>query len=235
VARSADWDPARYEGSHSFVWEYGADLVSLLNPRAGERILDVGCGTGHLAARIAESGSEVLGIDSSPAMIAQARQNFPKLQFQLADVREFRATELFDAVFSNAALHWIQEAEQAAAAMSAALHLGGRLVLEMGAKGNIALISSALETKIQNYFPGIGEYAGVLERHGLEVLNAVIFDRPTGLAGGERGLRDWIATFRPDNSRAIEDVERELRPALFRDGKWFADYRRLRVVARKAR
>jgi trans-aconitate 2-methyltransferase len=233
MARSADWDPARYEGSHSFVWEYGADLVSLLNPQAGERILDVGCGTGHLAAKIAESGAAVLGIDSSPAMIAQARQNFPKLHFQLSDVREFGEQESFDAVFSNAALHWIQEADQAAAAIGAALRPSGRFVLEMGAKGNIALISAALETKIQNYFPSIAEYAGVLERHGLEVLNAVIFDRPTELAGGERGLRDWIATFRPDNSRAIEDVERDLSPTLFRDGKWFADYRRLRLVARK--
>jgi trans-aconitate 2-methyltransferase len=233
MARSADWDPARYEGSHSFVWEYGADLVSLLNPQAGERILDVGCGTGHLAAQIAESGAEVLGIDSSPAMIAQARQNFPRLHFQLADVREFHAAEPFDAVFSNAALHWIPEADQAAAAISGAMCPGGRLVLEMGARGNIALISAALESNIHNYFPSVGEYASVLERQGLEVLNALIFDRPTELAGGERGLRDWLATFRPDNARPIEDVERELRPRLFRDGNWFADYRRLRVVARK--
>ena len=233
MARGGDWDPARYEGSHSFVWEYGADLVSLLAPQPGERILDAGCGTGHLAAQIAGSGAEVLGIDASPAMIAQARQNFPKLRFQLADLREFRADELFDAVFSNAALHWISEADRAAAAISAALRTGGRLVLEMGARGNIALISAAVETRIQNYFPSIGEYAAMLERHGLEVLNAVVFDRPTELAGGDRGLRDWIAMFRPDNTRAIEDVERELRPALWRDGKWFADYRRLRVVARK--
>lgn len=229
-----DWDPAGYEGSHSFVWEYGADLVALLNPQPGERVLDVGCGTGHLAAKIAEGGATVLGIDSSPAMIAQARQNFPKLRFQLADLREFRTDELFDAAFSNAALHWILEADRASASLSAALREGGRLVLEMGACGNIALISAALESQILNYYPSIGEYAGVLERQGFEVLSAVVFDRPTELAGGERGMRDWIAMFRPDNSRAIEDVERELRPDLWRDGKWFADYRRLRMVARKS-
>ena len=233
MARSADWDPARYEGSHSFVWEYGADLVSLLNPQAGERILDAGCGTGHLTAKISECGADVLGIDSSPAMIAQARQNFPKLRFQLADLREFRSDLAFHAVFSNAALHWIQEADVAAASLSAALRPGGRLVLEMGAQGNIALISAALETKIHNYFPSIAEYAGVLERQGLEVLNAVIFARPTELAGGERGLRDWIATFRPDNTRPSEDVEGDLRPVLWGGGKWIADYRRLRIIARK--
>ena len=229
-----DWDPAGYESSHSFVWEYGADLVALLDPQPGERVLDVGCGTGHLAAKIAERGATVLGIDSSPAMIAQARQNFPKLQFKLADLREFRADEGFDAAFSNAALHWILEADVAAASLSAALREDGRLVLEMGARGNIALISAALESQIVNYYPSIGEYAGVLERHGFEVLNAVVFDRPTELAGSDRGMRDWIAMFRPDNSRAIEDVERDLRPALWRGGKWFADYRRLRMMARRS-
>jgi len=234
MARSADWDPARYEGSHSFVWEYGADLVSVLNPQPGERILDAGCGTGHLAAKIAASGAVVLGIDSSPAMIAQARQNFPKLHFQLADLREFRPSGApFDAVFSNAALHWIQDPDAAASSISAALRKGGRLVLEMGARGNIDIVSKALRTEIRNYFPSIGEYASLLERHDLEVLSAIIFDRPTELAGGELGLRDWIATFRPDNARPIEEVEAELRPRLWRGGKWFADYRRLRVVARK--
>jgi hypothetical protein len=103
----------------------------------------------------------------------------------------------------------------------------------MGGHGNIAIISAALQTEIQNYFPGIAEYASVLERHGFEVQSAFLFDRPTELGGGERGLRDWIATFRPDNSRPIEEVEAELRPKLWRDGKWVADYRRLRVVARK--
>jgi hypothetical protein len=102
----------------------------------------------------------------------------------------------------------------------------------MGARGNIAILSSALQSDVRNYFPSIGEYASVLERHGLGVISAVIFDRPTPL-DGEHGLRDWIATFRPDNKRPIEEVEAELRPKLFQDGRWTADYRRLRVIARK--
>jgi trans-aconitate methyltransferase len=231
-AARPDWDPARYEGSHSFVWEYGADLLTILAAQPGERILDLGCGTGHLTARIGETGAETLGIDSSPAMIAQARQNYPRLKFKLADALEFRTETTFDAVFSNAALHWMMEPDRVAVAVSNALRTGGRFVLEMGGRGNIARLDAALRSNIRNYYPSIAEYSSVLERAGLEVLTAVIFDRPTVLEG-EHGLRDWIATFRPDNTRPIDEVEAELRPILYRDGRWTADYRRLRITARK--
>ncbi len=233
TARKTDWDPALYEGSHAFVWEYGADLLESLSAQAGERILDLGCGTGHLTARIAETGAEPTGIDSSPAMIAQARQNYPRLRFQLADAQDYRAPAPFDAVFSNAALHWMPNADGVAASIATALRTGGRLVLEMGARGNVALLDRAVISEIRNYFPSIAEYASVLERHDLEALTAVIFDRPTVLEGGDDGLRDWIATFRPDNTRPIADIEAELRPLLYRDGRWVADYRRLRITARK--
>src|SRR2546430_3077939 len=107
------WNAGEYDSRHSYVWTLAADLIELLAPRAGERILDLGCGTGHLTAQIAARGAEVVGIDSSVSMIAQARQNFPKLKFQLADARDFRFEAPFDAVFSNAALHWVREAERA--------------------------------------------------------------------------------------------------------------------------
>lgn len=227
------WDPECYESAHSFVWEYGNDLLALLAPQPGERVLDLGCGTGHLTARIAATGAQVLGIDASPAMIAQARQNFPELDFQLRDAATFVSPHPFDAVFSNAALHWITDQEGVARAVFNALRPGGRFVFEMGAHGNIAAVSSAVRSNIRNYFPSIGEYASILERNGLEVTNAVIFERPTQLGGGENGLRDWIATFRPDNTRNLSEVERELRPKLYRNGNWLVDYRRLRMVAIK--
>jgi trans-aconitate methyltransferase len=233
MAARTDWDPARYEGGHSFVWRYGSDLLSILAPKPGERILDLGCGTGHLTAKIAEAGPTVLGIDSSPAMIAQARQNYPKLKFRLADAQRFRTDTPFDAVFSNAALHWMMEPEAVAGSIALALRPGGRFVFEMGGRGNIALIDAALETRIRNYYPSIAEYAAILEAHDLEVVTAVLFDRPTPLENGEHGMREWIATFRADNQRPIEQVEAELRPKLFRDGRWTADYRRLRMTARK--
>jgi trans-aconitate methyltransferase len=226
-----EWDAGLYESGFQFVWKYGAGVVSLLDPKPGERILDLGCGTGHLTAEIAGAGASVLGIDASPAMVAQARQNFPKLAFQLVDAAGFRTEQPFDAVFSNAALHWMPNAGEVAAAVARALKPGGRFVAEMGGKGNIAAISRAIRSSIHNYFPSISEYSAVLERNGFEVTQMVLFDRPTPLDGGENGLREWIQTFRGDNTRPVEEVEAELRPLLFQDGRWVADYRRLRFIA----
>src|SRR5450432_300223 len=113
-SRTAEWDPGHYESTFSFVWNYGSDLITVLDPQPGERILDVGCGPGQLTARIAASGAVPLGIDKSPAMVAQARQNYPSLKFQLVDTVDFRASEPFDAAFSNAALHWMLDPDAAA-------------------------------------------------------------------------------------------------------------------------
>lgn len=226
-----EWDAAAYESGFQFVWKSGAGVLSLLEPKPGERILDVGCGTGHLTAQIAAEGASTLGIDSSPAMIAQARRNFPKLTFRLVDAAEFVSEPEFDAVFSNAALHWIPDADGVAAAIARVLKPGGRFVGEMGGKGNIAAIAGAIRSKVHNYFPSVAEYSAVLERNGFEVRSMELFDRLTPLEGGENGLREWIETFRGDNSRPVEEVEAELRLRLFRDGHWLADYRRLRFVA----
>src|SRR5690349_15682269 len=115
------WDSSLYDQAHSFVWKFGADLLPLLHPKAGERILDVGCGTGHLTSQIAESGATVVGIDSSPEMIEQARAAYPNIEFRIADATTFAVAEPFDAVFSNAALHWVKAAEAAVSRISAAL------------------------------------------------------------------------------------------------------------------
>ncbi len=226
-----EWDAGLYESSSQFVWKFGGDVVSLLKPQPGERILDVGCGTGHLTAQIAAAGALTFGIDASPAMIAQARQNFPKLQFQLVDAAEFQSEPVFDAVFSNAALHWMLEPDRVAAAIVRVLKPGGRFVAEMGGKGNISAIDGAIHSGIMNYYPSVSEYSTVLERNGFEVTFMTLFDRPTPLEGGENGLREWLQTFRGDNSRPVEEVEAELRPRLFHDGRWVADYRRLRFIA----
>jgi trans-aconitate methyltransferase len=245
----SSWDAALYEDAHSFVWKQAASLVELLAPRAGERILDLGCGTGHLTAQLAAAGAEVVGIDSSATMIAEARRLYPPLPFELADARDFAFAEPFDAVFSNAALHWILEAEQVIACVRRALKPGGRFVAEFGGHGNVRNIVAAMTdtcvalgiTMLHPlwYFPSIAEYTGLLERGGLEPTYAILFDRPTPLEGAD-GMRRWLSMFaQPVLSRVpaekqdtfFRHVEERLHPLLCRDGAWYADYRRIRIVA----
>lgn len=247
-----NWDPELYTDKHSYVYRYGEELLGWLAPAAGERILDVGCGTGHLTARIAAAGAEVVGLDASPEMIAVAQAAYPQLEFVRADATDFSLDRPFDAIFSNAALHWVKPPEDAVICMARALKPGGRFVVEFGGKGNVQLIVSTLEEAIwdlagkvadaQNYFPSIGEYASLLEKHGIEVIDARLFDRPTRLEGEEDGLASWIRMFRqpaldlvPEERQAavIESVKERLRGLLYVDGHWYADYRRLRIVGRK--
>lgn len=246
------WDPALYDGSHRFVTEYGGDLVTLLAPQPGERILDVGCGTGHLTEQIAAAGAAAVGLDRSAEMITAARRAHPDVEFLEADIIDFRTDRPFDAVFSNAALHWVRPPERGVAAMSAALRLGGRFVVEFGGRGNVQRIDAALthglrelagvELEAPNYFPSVAEYAGLLEQHGIEVVLAQLFDRWTKLEAGAAGLANWLQMFRrpqlelcPPYSqlRLIALVEDLARPQLHRENTWHADYRRLRIVGRK--
>ena len=120
------WNSELYQKGHSFVWQYGKELVQLLSPRAGERILDVGCGTGQLTAEIAKTGAEVVGTDFSPDMITAARLNFPDLRFEVADATSLPFNNEFDAVFSNAVLHWVGDQLGAVHSIARSLKPGGR-------------------------------------------------------------------------------------------------------------
>lgn len=242
------WDPNSYDEGHSFVYEYGEGVVDLLDPVEGERVLDLGCGTGHLSAAIADRGATVVGLDQSAEMVKQARAAHPKLQFRESDARDLTAEEPFDAVFSNAALHWIDDADQDAVLSGVvdALRPGGRFVAEMGGVGNVKQVVAAAHAELAErgyetdnpwYFPSIGEYTPRLERHGFEVRQAVLFDRPTEL---EDGMTAWLEMFGdgllgpvPDDElpTVVDGIAERLRPALFEDGRWTADYRRLRFSA----
>ncbi len=244
---SDSWDSALYDDRHSFVWRAGASLLEMLGPKEGERILDLGCGTGHLTVKIAEAGAEVTGLDSSPSMIAQARQNFPALKFVLADARDFHFDEPFDAAFSNAVLHWVHQPEAALKCVAAALKPGGRFVLEMGVRGNVGRIRTAIEEVLGEYgitprcpwyYPSLGEYSTLLEGAGFEVRTAQTFDRWTRLEHPERGLREWLEMFASayfegiepgDRAMLMQKIEAQLRPELYREDAWWADYRRLRM------
>jgi trans-aconitate methyltransferase len=251
VAEKAKWDAGLYDDKHSFVWKLAAGVLELLNAQPGERILDLGCGTGHLTAKIAETGARTVGVDRSPEMIRQAREKYPSLKFEVMDAREIALDGNFDAVFSNATLHWIKEPERVIAGIKKALRPGGRFVAEFGGRGNTGELLKAIGDAWQKlgiagpvpqpwYYPTLAEYASALEQHGFEVTHATLFDRPTPLDDGTRGLRNWLNMFggafvadlpAATRENLLAEIERELRPKLFADDHWVMDYRRLRVVA----
>lgn len=250
-SKSEDWDPGLYDERHSFVWKLASSLIELLEPQAGERILDLGCGTGQLTAQIAEAGTEIIGLDYSVAMIEEARRLYPQLRFEIGDAHDFRFEEPFDAVFSNAVLHWITDPIRVAQCISKCLKPNGRLVVEFGGKGNVRCVAKAAKAastavvgrEIDHpwYFPSVGEFSSILETAGLEVTQAFLFDRPTLLDGND-GLRTWIRMFGKNWLAQVpperlddffELLEANARPELLRDGQWYADYRRIRVVAKR--
>jgi SAM-dependent methyltransferase len=246
------WDAATYDEKFAFVSEEAAVIVSRLGARAGEQILDLGCGTGELTARLAATGAEVVGLDADGQMIDRARVRFPALRFIQADAEGDRwpaEVGICDAVFSNAALHWMQPAP-VLAAVRKVLRPGGRFVGELGGLGNVATIRLAIararaaaglpERASPWFFPSIATFAGFLEEAGFEARWLELVDRPTPMPGLERGLHDWLAMF---GSRLLDDVPparaaalvqaavEDARPTLLRAGVWHIDYRRLRFEA----
>lgn len=249
------WDAKLYDHKHSFVWEKAKGVVELLAPKAGERILDLGCGTGRLTAEIATTGADVIGIDRSQEMISEARAQFRDLHFEVADARHMHFDRQFDAVFSNAVLHWIVEPELVVRSVAKVLAPGGRFVAEFGGKGNVRRLIDAIDRAYEKfgierglednvwYYPSVAEYSSLLEGGGLEVRDAKLFDRPTRLQDGEKGLEAWLhmfAKFVLDRSPAerqvefLREIEKQARPELFVNGNWELDYRRLRIAAWKS-
>lgn len=248
-----NWDATLYDNKHSFVAEFGSDLVTLLAPQQGEQILDLGCGTGNLANQITMSGAEVTGIDCSTDMIEQAKKKYPQLCFEVSDARNLSYNEQFHAVFSNAALHWMHPPEAVLQGIWKALRPGGRFIAEFGGKGNVASVIQAIfaaahELELDDqlgslpwFFPSIGEYTCLMEQAGFQVKYAAHFARPTRLEG-EDGLRNWIRMFGSSLLAAfptqmqgnfISNVENFLRVHCFSQGGWIADYQRIRVVGIK--
>ncbi len=247
------WNSELYDKKHSYVFKYGEDLLSLLDPKPGEKILDLGCGTGHLTKLIADTGAEVIGIDSSHEMIKQAKQNYPLINFLKMDAANFSFIEKFDAVFSNAVLHWIPEKEKVINCISSALKTGGKFVAEFGGKNNVHNVVESLNKtlrlngytqnadRINWYFPSIGEYSSLLEKFGFEVELASHFDRDTFLDEGV-DISDWLEMFgkeifegitTEEKNNLFNKIKNELTSKNIKDGKWFVDYKRLRIFAIK--
>jgi len=241
------WNTTAYANTGTFVPALGAGVLEWLGAREGERILDLGCGDGTLTEKIVAQGADVTGLDASSEMLKSAQERGLHVVLGNAEALPFEGE--FDAVFSNAALHWVRDHEAMLAGVRRALKPGGRFVVEMGGQGNVAAILVALTAVLErygcagledgvNYYPAPGAYTKRLERHGFQVERMELIPRPTPL---KTGMRAWLETFRsgvlnavPDRvrERVIEDTVALLEPALRdEDGNWTADYVRLRFVA----
>lgn len=248
AARRQVWSPDTYESHARFVSELAGDVLAWLAPRAGERILDVGCGDGALSAAITAVGAEVVGVDASEALLAAARTR--GLDVRLMDGQALQFSKEFDAVFSNAALHWMTEAENVIAGVRRALKPGGRFVAEFGGHGNVAAIVVAMRATARRiggderlagpwFFPTTEIYADMLSAQGFEVRRIGLFPRPTPL---KTGMTEWLKLFRgpffeqygEGMDEVLAEVADLLRPVLCDGrGNWTADYVRLRVEAVK--
>jgi len=258
IAPVQTWNSNAYAANGRFVATLASDVVALLDPQPGERILDAGCGDGALTARLVASGAILRGVDASAAMVQAARAR--GLEIDEASITALPYDSDFDAVFSNAALHWISADQQPAALMGIhrALRSGGRFVAEMGGQGNIAAIRTALSAVLSqhridpeilaaSFYPSAEHFRELLEDAGFEVETIGIHPRPTPLPGDPEGMSLWLNTFRNGvldgllpaaRAEALAETVALLRPVLYdsrqqQDGIWTADYVRLRFKAIK--
>jgi SAM-dependent methyltransferase len=252
VNTASRWSPADYAQNAAFVPRLGDAVLQLLDPQPAELILDVGCGDGALTERIAQAGANVIGLDASSEMIEAARARGIDAFVADAEAMDLERFGQFDAVFSNAALHWMLDPDAVATGIFKALRPGGRFVGEMGGKGNLATLRGALRDELTArgyampardpaWYASVEEFTRLYHVAGFEEVRAQLIERPTPLPGG---VAAWVRTFRaglmdvamvPEWERADigAAVEARLRPALFKDGVWCADYVRLRFSMRK--
>lgn len=246
------WDAGGYRERFSFVPQYGEDVMELLTAPKGSRVVDLGCGNGTLSKKLADRGYRVTGVDASAEMVALARADYPQMEFLISDATEFQLKEKADAIFSNAVFHWIdaEKQDRLLANVSSQIRPGGELVCEFGGRGCAEAVHSTLEQCFQKrglhyprtfYFPTVGEYAPMLEKHGLRVEYAALFDRPT-VQQSEDGLTDWIHMFvktpflgmaQETEKSILKEANALLEERLHKDGRWIIDYVRIRFRARK--
>lgn len=248
------WNTEEYENKFNFVHKYGEGVTELIDAKTNSFVVDLGCGNGALSKVLSDKGYRVLGIDASTDMIETAEKLHSGIKFKVADATEFQLEEKADVIFSNAVFHWIDADKQETliSNISNQLKMGGKLVCEFGGKGCAESVHATLEKKFEKhgmryprtfYFPTVGEYAPILEKYGLQVEYATLFERPTEQTT-ENGLEDWIRMFvkkpfenvdKSLGNEIIRETVEELRDKLYIDGKWFVDYVRIRIKAKKVK
>jgi trans-aconitate methyltransferase len=247
------WDAQNYARNFSFVPNYGRELIGILAPKKDEKILDLGCGTGSLTFEISTSGCHVIGVDRDANMIALARKTYPAISFAQQEAENLTVTGPYDGVFSNAALHWM-DIDRVFPQVLKVLNKGGRFTAEMGGVHNIARIEAAIYKSLAICglnvvdfptpwrFPSPAVLAQKLEQAGFEIRMMHLFDRSTLLDRETGGLAGWVRMFGRAflerippalQEKFLRGVEDETRDTLFRDGSWYADYRRQHFVAIK--
>jgi SAM-dependent methyltransferase len=243
------WDPLGYGKNGKFVHGLASGVLEWLAAKPGERILDLGCGDGQLTHRIGANGVTMVGVDTSPEMVAAARSLGIVAMEASAEALPF-SDSAFDAVFSNATLHWVRDHDAMLDEVRRVLKPGGRFVAEMGGHGNIAAIRVAISSVMArhgyndredgaNYYPTPESYAKRLIEHGFNVQQIAIIQRPTRLP--ESGMKGWLGTFRrglldsfpqPLRETVVEEITDLLKPVLCdEEGDWTAYYVRLRFIA----
>lgn len=243
------WSAEDYAANARFVSDLGVPVLALLGPCAGLRILDLGCGDGALTVRLRDAGASVTGVDASPEMIVAACRL--GLDARVVNGAELSFEQEFDAVFSNAALHWMTRPAAVIAGVWRALRPGGRFVGEFGGRGNVGSVREALEAELRArgvtppepwFFPTVAEYRSLLAAAGFAVSHIELFPRPTPLPGS---LVDWLRTFSGPYAGLLAEGDREdftaavaaaCAPRLLNAaGGWHVDYVRLRFAAHKSR
>ncbi len=242
------WSPDTYQENARFVSDLGNAVLNWLSPQAGERILDLGCGDGALTKRIAQAGVDVTGVDTSDELLSAARAQ--GLDVRWMDGHNLSFDHEFDAVFSNAALHWMLKPGEVVDGVRQALKPGGRFIGEFGGHGNVSTIITAMRAAARIhggneelagpwFYPTTEEYRDLLTGRGFDVRRISLIPRPTPL---RTGIRGWLMTFRKP---FFEQYDESVQPAILdevesllahtlrdKSDNWTADYVRLRFEAR---
>mgnify|MGYP001474891077 CR=1 FL=1 len=245
---SQKWNATQYIDNASFVAEHGSPVLALLSPLPGEKVLDLGCGDGALTKDIEKFGAIVHGVDSSPSMIESAKERGLSASVMSGDALNF--SNEFDAVFSNAALHWMKQSDVVIQGVFKALKQNGRFVGEFGGKGNVAALVNGMGSVFEKhsefgvfenpwYFPSVKEYQEKLQDNGFKVHYIELIPRPTPL---KTGVKEWLKVFsngittnldKNEKNQFLTEVEQLVKPKLLVNDVWVADYIRLRFSAQK--